>query len=107
MSSPINVDIPHRLGQAEARRRIGGGIHRLEEHLPAAAQVASRWEGDRMHLDVSAMGQQVGATIDVEETVVRLQVRLPAFLSFFGTKVEALLRREGAALLEDGSAKKP
>jgi hypothetical protein len=101
MSSPINVDIPHKLGQAEAKRRIGGGIHRIEEHLPAAAQVASRWEGDRMHLTVGMMGQEVKAAIDVLEDKVHIEAVLPAMLGFFGGQVEALLRRHGKDLLED------
>ena len=29
MSSPIRVDLPHKLGTAEAKRRIDGGIGRL------------------------------------------------------------------------------
>ena len=103
MSSPINIDLPHKLGQAEARRRIGGGIHRIEDHLPAAAQVVSRWEGDRMHLTVGAMGQEVRATIDVYDTRVHVEAVLPAMFGFFGKQVEALLRRHGTALLEDKS----
>jgi hypothetical protein len=59
-----------------------------------------------MHLTVQAMGQEVAAKIDVLDTVVRLEVQLPAFLSFFGGQVEKLLRRHGAELLEDKSGRK-
>jgi hypothetical protein len=34
MSQPIDVDLPHKLGKDEAKRRIGGNIHKLHEHLP-------------------------------------------------------------------------
>jgi hypothetical protein len=103
MGSPISVDLPHKLGAAEARRRIQNGIGGLGGHLPAAAHVEHHWTGDRMNLKVAAMGQEVSATIDVEETVVRVQVVLPPFLSFFGGTVEGLLRRHGTELLEDRS----
>ena len=104
MANPITVDLPHKLGAAEAKRRIQNGIGDLGAHLPGAAQVEHGWVGDRMNLKVTAMGQEVSAAIDVQENVVRVQVVLPAFLSFFGSKIEALLRRHGAELLEDHSA---
>ena len=106
MTSPMTVDLPHSLGAAEARRRIANGIGRLEEHLPPGAKASSAWSGDRMDLRVSAMGQEVSATIDVQEKLVRLEVRLPAMLGFFGKQIEALIRREGAELLEDRSGGK-
>ena len=106
MTKPIIVDLPHKLGAAEAKTRIAGGIGSLREHLPAGAQVSSGWEGERMNLSVQAMGQEVAAKIDVGETVVRLEVQLPAFLSFFGSKIEGLIKRQGAELLEDKSGPK-
>jgi putative polyhydroxyalkanoate system protein len=103
MSNPITVDLPHSLGAAEAKRRIQNGSGRLADQFPGGAKVRSDWQGDRMNLAVAAMGQEVNATIDVQETIVRLQVQLPGVLSFFGSKVEALIRRHGAELLEDRS----
>ena len=66
MSQPIEVDLPHKLGKDEARRRIANNIHKLEEHIPGGAQVQSGWAGDQLNLDVAAMGQSVTATIDVD-----------------------------------------
>lgn len=101
MSGPISVDLPHRLGAQEAKRRIADNIGSLTGHLPAGAQVSSAWEGDRLRLDVAAMGQKVEAAIDVEESLVRVAVLLPPALAFFGKAVEAGLRRGAPALLED------
>lgn len=104
MTSPITVDLPHNLGAAEARRRIAGGIGSLKDHIPGgAADVRSSWEGDRMNLQVTAMGQEVSARIDVQERVVRVEMVLPPMLAFFGRQIEGLLRRQGAELLEDKS----
>jgi Putative polyhydroxyalkanoic acid system protein (PHA_gran_rgn) len=105
MTKPMIVDLPHKLGAAEAKRRIAGGMGSLRDQLPGGADVRSGWEGDRMNLQVKAMGQEVGARIDVGETIVRLEVQLPAFLSFFGSKVESLIRRHGTELLEDKSGR--
>ena len=100
MSGPITVDLPHSLGAEEAKRRIAANIGGLTSHLPAGADVASAWEGDRLKLDVGAMGQQVSAGIDVQERLVRVTVLLPPALAFFGKAVEAGLKKTGPALLE-------
>jgi hypothetical protein len=101
MSGPISVDLPHTLGAEEAKRRIAANIGGLTSHLPSGAQVSSNWEGDRLKLDVGAMGQQVSAGIDVQDRIVRVTVVLPPALAFFGKAIEAGLRKTGPALLED------
>jgi hypothetical protein len=107
MDRPISIDLPHQLGAAEARRRIQSGIGRLKDHIPGgAAEVASSWSGDRMNLKVVALAQEVSAQIDVQERLVRLEVLLPPALAFFGRQIEGVLRRQGAAMLEDKSKKK-
>jgi len=107
MSKPIIVDLPHNLGVEEAKRRLSGGIGRLKDHIPGgAAEVRSSWTGDRMDLGVRAMGQEVDAELDVRETVVRVEVRLPPMLGFFASKIEGLLKAKGGQLLEDKSSKR-
>ena len=105
MSIPLTVDLPHKLGAEEARRRIERNVGKLTDHVPGGAQVSSRWSGNRLDLDVGAMGQQVAAQIDIQESVVRLTVQLPPALAFFGGMIEQLIRRQGAAMLEDKSKK--
>ena len=102
MTTPISVDLPHRLGKEEARRRIASGMGGIKDHIPGgAAQVEQRWNGDELDLRVAAMGQEVTARIRVEETLVHLDALLPPSLSFFGRAIEAGLRKGGAQLLED------
>src|SRR5688572_21282692 len=101
MTAPIQVDLPHQLGAEEAKRRIDGGIGRLKDFIPGAADVRSAWTGDRLGLQITAMGQEVNAQLDVRDTYVRVEVLLPPALAFFGKAIEAALRRKGKDLLED------
>ena len=101
MSQPIQVDLPHRLGKDEARRRIANNIHKLESHIPGGAKVQSGWAGDQLNLDVRALGDAVTATIDVEESRVRLRVLLPGMLGMFAGPIQAMLQKKGDLLLED------
>jgi putative polyhydroxyalkanoate system protein len=101
MTQPIEVDLPHTLGKDEARRRIANNVHKLEQHFPGGAKVQSGWAGDQLNLDVTAMGQSVTGTIDVEETKVHLKLLLPPMLAMFSGLIQSALQKKGDVLLED------
>jgi hypothetical protein len=102
MAQPLVIDLPHSLGVEEAKRRMKTGIGRLWDHVPGgASEIESSWEGDRMHLVVRAMGQEVRGHIDVHDRFVRLELMLPAFLALLGRKLQGLLARGASDMLED------
>lgn len=103
MAQPVVVNLPHQLGAEEARRRIAGGIGKLKDHIPGGAAVESAWVCDRLNLLIKAMGQEVASHIDIEERNVRVEVRLPAFLAIFASKIAGYLGNKGSELLEDKS----
>ena len=103
MTQPIDVELPHRLGKDEARRRIANNIDKLGQHIPGGAQVRSGWAGDQLNLEVAALGEAIKATIDVMETKVHLKVLLPGMLGMFSGVVQAALQKKGGTLLEDHS----
>ena len=98
------VDVPHNLGAAEARRRIEQGTGQLVGRLPAGATAKPTWVGDRLRLDIMALGQEMTASLDVQEKLVRVEVVLPPALAFLRPLIEAGIRRTGAELLEDRRA---
>jgi hypothetical protein len=101
--TPLCVDLPHKLGRAEARRRIESGTGSLGRHLPAGATVQSGWSGDKLNLAISMMGQEVSAAVDVQDALVRVEIVLPPALGFFRPLIEAGIRRGGEQMLEDKS----
>ena len=106
MDQPVIVTLSHSLGRAEAKQRIAGGVGKLKNHIPGgAAEVSSRWDGDRLMLDIRAMGQTITGMIDVEDQQVRLELRLPAFLGMFARQIEAVIARKGGEMLEDKSGR--
>ena len=98
---PMVVDIPHKLGAAEARRRIEGGAGSFTRFLPAGAKVEQSWVDGRLHLSLAAFGQTLDARIEVQEALVRVSMILPPALSFFRQAIEAGIRQGGTELLED------
>ena len=100
MQRPIDVDLPHKLGREEARRRISTNIHKLKDHIPGGtSHVYSHWVGDRLNLSIHARGQAVEAEIDVEDTKVHCRIQLPGMLSLFAGPIEQLLKLKGGDLL--------
>ncbi|MBA2771272.1 MAG: polyhydroxyalkanoic acid system family protein [Sphingomonas sp.] len=106
MSQPVQVDLPHSLGKEEARRRIAANIHKLESQIPGGAQVQSSWSGDRLNLQVQAMGQAVTGDLDVEESRVRCKLVLPGMLAMFARPIEAMLSAKGSDLLLEDKHKR-
>lgn len=103
-TQPIHVDLPHKLGRAEARRRIAENVHKLASVFPGGASVTHQWQGDRLDLAVAAMGQTVDARIDVDDALVRCHIALPGMLGMLAKPIEAALRMKGSdLLLEDRS----
>jgi putative polyhydroxyalkanoate system protein len=106
MQRPIEVELPHTLGREEARRRIADNVHTLGEHIPGgAADVKSQWSGDTLSLQVSAMGQTVDATVDVQDSKVRCTMTLPGLLALFARPIEAILNAKGSDLLLEDKRK--
>lgn len=100
MSEPIVVEMPHKLGLAEARRRVDAGIGKLSGWFPGGAEVEHHWAADVLHFAVAAMGQRVASRLDVREDKVIATVDLPPLLALFAERIRAKLAKEAPRLLE-------
>ena len=91
----------YRLGKDEAIRRLKTGLAQVGTSFGHLFSVREQtWTGDRLHFQVSALGQSVGGSIDVAEDYVRLEVVLPWLLARLAGTVQPLIRKEGTLLLE-------
>lgn len=100
MSAPIEVDVPHSLGTAHAKERIGSSFSKLADFVPGGAVTDHRWAGDTLHFTVEGLGQRVAVRLDVAATNVHATFELPAFLAMFSDKIRAKLQKEAPKLLE-------
>ncbi len=98
------VDIPHNLGRDVARERLRDNVGDLGRHIPGGiADLQTRWPTvDTLVLDLTAMGQRLTATIDIEDSVVRVSFVLPGMLSFMAGAISSAVRRQGGQLLLPG-----
>ena len=100
MTTPIEVDIPHKLGRDAARARIEGGIGKLAGFVPGGTVSDHRWDGDTLVFAVEVMSQRIGARLTVMDDKVHAAFDLPAFLALFADKIRAKLAKDGPKLLE-------
>lgn len=101
MSKPLVVTIPHQLGRAGARQRLESGVETLKaKFADKIGSVDERWSGDRLDVDIKAMGQSVSGSLDVGEDQVRVEVQLPWMLAMIAEKARSYIEKEGQLLLD-------
>jgi hypothetical protein len=101
MSDTITVIVGHRLGKAEAVRRIKEGFSRTSGQLgPMIAVEQEAWEGDTVRFRMRALGQIAAGTIEVLEDAMRIEVSLPWLLAKAAKRLIPILRKEATLLLE-------
>ena len=101
MSKPLTVSIPHRLGKAEAIRRLKGGLGSVRSDFGHVFTVQEEiWSGDRLSFRISALGQVAAGTVDVEEDHARLEVQLPWLLAQIAERAKSMIQKRGTLMLE-------
>jgi putative polyhydroxyalkanoic acid system protein len=104
MAKSVEINIPHDLGKAEARRRIEEGFGRLKQQLAGGMAgmlaLSERWDGDVLNFEGGALGQKLTGRIEVLDDKMRMQIDLPEMLAALAEKVKGKLEKEGMLLLE-------
>ena len=101
MAKPLIVSIPHNLGQAEAMRRLHGGMNGLKSQFgDKVASINETWSGNRMDFRVGAMGQNVEGHLEVMEDKVHVEVQLPWILAMIAEKAKTFIQKQGTLMLE-------
>ena len=101
VNETVSVIVSHRLGKAEAMRRLQEGITRTNGQLGAMVSMEQQsWQGDTLHFRMRALGQAAAGTIEVLEDALRIEVSMPWLLAKAAKGLLPLLRKETAQLLE-------
>ena len=102
MARPVTITISHELGREAATNRLRSGIDTIRDRLGMVRMqlVEESWEGDSLRFGVAALSQTVHGRIDVEDSLVRVEVMLPWMLAIFAEKLKAGVEKQGQVLLE-------
>lgn len=101
MTSPTTVTISHKLGRAEAKRRIQSRLGEFANRIPGgAAQVDTSWPTDsQMSMELVAMGQRLSGRLDIFDTEVVVTLMLPPLLSMMSGVIARAVKAQGGELL--------
>ena len=102
MASTLSFSIPHKLGRAEAQRRIAEALetsaHRFAD-LPNA-KLSTQWNGDNLSFNAEVNGQTATGHLDVRDREVVVQMALSDLLDGFGVYIRGRLKQQGRILLD-------
>jgi hypothetical protein len=101
MSTPVTAAVPHKLGKAEALRRLKSGLERARGDFGALITIEQEeWSGDTLQFRMRALGQNAAGTITVMEDKVLIAVTLPWLLAKAAEQILPRLQQKTALLLE-------
>lgn len=83
---------------------MDAGLGDLDRAMPFASRVDKSWHGDRLIVEVTALGQVTTANLDVGDSRVRIELALPGLLGLLGDRIAGFFRKRTAELLEDNRA---
>ena len=101
MGQPVSVDVPHKLGAAEAERRVRSGFGLLKDKLGdrlSALDVV--WGQGRADLTITAMGQTLKGGLEFLPEAVRVTIDLPWFLAALGGKIAGRIAEKTEEVLK-------
>lgn len=100
-ANELVLRIPHALGATEAQRRIAGVIASANARYGQYLHVdATEWSANRLNFRVSALGQAVRGSIDVQEEFVELKTELPLVIRLLAGRFLPVIENTGQKLLK-------
>ena len=85
----FNVEVPHKLGQQEARQRLEGFVDRARQlYKDQISELNGEWTGDTLNFYMVTYGFKITGVLEVLEELVRLSGQLPFAAVAFRGKIE-------------------
>jgi hypothetical protein len=101
MSTPVTASVPHRLGKAEALRRLKAGLARARGDFGSLITIEQEeWSGDTLNFRMRALGQNAAGSITVMEDSLLIAVTLPWLLAKAAEQILPRIQRRATLLLE-------
>jgi len=100
MGKTITVDVPHKLGAAEAERRVRNGFGVMRDKFgDKLSAVDIAWGQGSADLTVTAVGQTLRGGLEFLPDVVRVTIDLPWLLAAIGETITNKIARKTEEVL--------
>ena len=95
----MRIVIPHHTDRISARRRIDARLQDLlGQHGHYLSDINQHWEGDRLVFSGSAKGFKANGSVEVTDTDVIVDGKLPLIAKPFESRIKSTIEREAEAI---------
>ena len=95
----MKITIPHHSDRETARKKIESRLHELKgQYGHYLNDVEHHWEGDRLVLQGSARGMKANGTVEVTDSDVIVDGKLPLMARVFEPRVKSTIEKEAALM---------
>jgi hypothetical protein len=101
MGQTVTVDVQHKLGAAEAQRRVQIGMEAMQQKYGdklSALHIA--WSDAHADLSVVVMGHELKGALDFLDDCVRVSLDLPWILAMMAEKAKGMIARHTEDMLQ-------
>jgi putative polyhydroxyalkanoate system protein len=95
----MHISVPHHTTREEARRKIEERLGNLErQYGHYATDIDKSWDGDRLNFSVKARGMSGSGSLEITDTEVIVDGKLPLMARPFESRIKSTIEREAAAM---------
>ena len=95
----MRVAVPHGTTRSRARQIVEQKLKNLETHYGnQASDVEHEWQGDTLHVSGKAKGFHLSGTLEITETEVIIDGKLPLLARAFEGKIKHTVEREAQSM---------
>jgi putative polyhydroxyalkanoic acid system protein len=103
MHKPIVITVEHHATKQEVLRKLKSRFSDIRAQIaPYVSSVTEDWTDSGVEVRVVALAHAITSSIEVDERLIRIEVRLPGLLGIFGGLIASRVKR-GATMLLDYS----
>ena len=97
----MRIAVPHRTDKQTAKQRLSQRIDQLlAQYGHYLSDQERRWEGDTLYFSGSARGFKANGTVDVTDTEVIVDGKVPLIAKPFEPRIKSTIEREVGAMFE-------
>jgi hypothetical protein len=95
----MRVTVPHHTDKASARRKVDARLQQLlAQYGGYLSNVDQRWDGDTLVFSGSARGFKASGTLEVTDTDLIIDGKLPLIAKPFESRIRSTIEREAAGM---------
>lgn len=95
----MRISVPHNTDRATAKEKINQRLAQvMSQYGHYLSESEHKWEGDRLYFSGAAKGMKTNGTVEITDTEVIIDGKLPLMAKPFEGRVKSAIEKEAAAM---------